>query len=218
MEKNDSRKLLDHIDEAKDWLDKAKDEYNQANPIGGELILNLAGAEVKYAWELSHSRCVVNQKKLSSNRKFKIILPVAASIIVLFGLVFWLKSGGFYNDEGSRLTSVKKDKPVVLQEISINKKNKINSNQNIVTTNNNQTLVAADKSLVDAPLKTKSQTVNHSSDVERNSGKNRNTAPANQRRVSGQTSVQPNIQPVAQFSIDEEALTKEASRSLRNGK
>ena len=50
MAKLDSEKLLDHIEEAKDWLDKAKDEYNKANPVRGGLILNLAQAEVRHAW------------------------------------------------------------------------------------------------------------------------------------------------------------------------
>jgi hypothetical protein len=215
MKKNDSQKLLDHIDGAKDWLDKAKDEYNQSNPIGGELILNMAGAEIKYAWELSRSRYVVNHQKLPSNRKFKMILPVAASITVLLGLVFWLKSNEFYIDR-SHLASVRNDKTIVLQESSLNNQNTAINDKSLVATSKPSGKLKPENEI--ASLKTESQTVNRSKDPERNPGKMGNTVVANQTRVSDQTSAQPNIQPVSQFLIDEEALTKEASHSLRNGK
>jgi hypothetical protein len=94
----DSGKLVKHIDEAKDWLDKAKQEYTQANPVRGELILNLAQAEIKYAWELSHVRAVSqnnDQGKLRVlNLRAKLVLPIAATILVILAAsLLWFTKG-----------------------------------------------------------------------------------------------------------------------------
>ncbi|MGE5557119.1 MAG: hypothetical protein ACM3WV_00760 [Bacillota bacterium] len=44
-------KIQNHINCAKDWLDKAAAEFRRDNKLKGELILSLAQAEVKHAWE-----------------------------------------------------------------------------------------------------------------------------------------------------------------------
>ncbi|HEX3048757.1 MAG TPA: hypothetical protein VHY08_28675, partial [Bacillota bacterium] len=94
----DSGKLVKHIDEAKDWLDKAKQEYTESNPIRGEMILNLAQAEIKYAWELSHVRSVSHNndpdKPRVLNLRSKLVLPIAATIlVVLAASLVWFMRG-----------------------------------------------------------------------------------------------------------------------------
>lgn len=91
MKTNDSLKVVSHIEDAKNWLDEAKTEYLQNNRVRGELNLNLAQAEVKYAWELSRNQSVINNKQSYeqsfSRKQFKYHIPaVAASVVVLLGL------------------------------------------------------------------------------------------------------------------------------------
>ena len=111
MEKINSEKLIERIEEAKDWLDKAKDEYSKSNPARGGLILNLAQAEVKHAWELSHYQFVSKSvQKPNRNRKLRYFIPVAASFVLLAGLVVGVRVGGLLlpTSEKSNPTSIAK--------------------------------------------------------------------------------------------------------------
>ena len=69
MKENQASQLIAHIEEAEDWLHKARAEFHQSNPIRGELILNLAQAEVKHAWELSRRQFVLRTSG-KDNRNF----------------------------------------------------------------------------------------------------------------------------------------------------
>lgn len=218
LETMNNTKLIDYIDGAKDWLDKAKTEYNQANPVGGELILNLAQAEIKYAWELSRSNYVSDFIKpvRKRERKNNLILPVAASFIVLFGLGWWLTVG---------LHTVK-NRPALTgyPNAGFNEKatNPIR-NQNTVETQKPSPVVA--KPINQLALGNKPEPVNTepltsvtTGQPDRNKQLVGNTTLSSQTRIKENPVVQPNLQPVSKLVIDEEALAKEASHSLRNGK
>ena len=222
----DSGNLLQHIDDAKVWLEKAKTEYKQANPLQGELILNLAQAEVKYAWELSRKRCVAKDKGDKNGSRLKFYLPLAASFVLISGVFLWQfghkgpNSGGTLTARNLKpgvtagtplpgtaspaVTSVAPGTPPPV--LPQTQSDKVAVNEGTVkepadTTEPDrisQTLTSATGS---KPVRQPDTVV-----------KTRNQIPdtANQ--------VQSNLQPVTEFSIDEEALTKEASRSLRSGK
>lgn len=223
MKNIDSKVLIQHIEEAKDWLNRAEDEYGQANPVRGEMILNLAQAEVKYAWELSHQQFVSTRKRMRSNKKFGYLVPaVAASIILLLGLVFWPRTSKVSLDLAKEsnvakapvLTSTnvtsgtlakiskpdvpEKEKPVTKKplvaalEIPVLKSKPVSK---VITADNH---VTVEKTKVPEKVVTVSET--------------------KQRREDENLKIQPNLQPVSQLSFDEEALTKVASHSLRNGK
>ncbi len=219
MEKVDNQKVLDHIDGAKDWLDKAKAEYDSANPVGGELILNLAGAEIKYARELSCSRYVVTEKRIpkraGSGDFRKTALPIAASVILLLGVVFWLQTGGW--NTSKNLSALQKSAaPVSNEPKTVVKNNSGNTTEKVSAVNEQpDNLQSENETILE---KSVSESWKTSSERERTVSNSGNTAIANQNRVADKTATQPKLQPVSQLSIDEEALTKEASHSLRNGK
>lgn len=48
-------KVIDHIRFAKAWLDKAEHQFQSNESIQGELTLTLAQAELRCAWEKSHT-------------------------------------------------------------------------------------------------------------------------------------------------------------------
>lgn len=94
-----ARKLVENIDHAKNWLDKAKEEFNDSNSVRGELHLSLAQAEVKRAWELSREQCVSTLQELPTatggraSRKSSLLLPLAAGFgifLLIAGSVFWI--------------------------------------------------------------------------------------------------------------------------------
>lgn len=65
-------KVLDQIQNVRDWLDRAESDYQNDQTWQGELNLNLAQAELKKAWEES--------QKLHSDQKI-ISLPSAKSVV-----------------------------------------------------------------------------------------------------------------------------------------
>lgn len=78
-----SNQLLQYIEDAKTWLDKAEDEFNNANSTRGELILSLAQAEVKHAWELSRGQYVSSDEKKIPVRRMTLLIPMAAGLSIL---------------------------------------------------------------------------------------------------------------------------------------
>jgi hypothetical protein len=221
QEKVNNNKLIDYIDGAKDWLDKAKNEYSQANPVGGELILNLAQAEIKYAWELSRSNYVSDSKeqlrgplrRSFRERKFNLILPVAASMIVLLGFGWWLIA--------SRHTV--KNGPAFTGNLSAGLK------EQVISTGRNQNTasaasVAESSPVADKPVnqselaKIESVTSVTTDEPAENKQLMGNTTFPDQNRMNENPAGQPNLQPVSKLVIDEEALAREASHSLWNGK
>jgi len=95
MNKNEANRLVNYIENAIDWLLKAKGEYNEENQIRAELNLNLAQAEIKHAWELSRQQSVlVNEKQLNYQPKkvFKMLPAVAClTLCGALGMIFWVK-------------------------------------------------------------------------------------------------------------------------------
>ena len=263
MDKNHPAILIEHIEEAKDWLDKAKSEYTQANPTRGEIILNLAQAEVKHAWELSRNQSVKTTiaadvpQKLSFDRKKRYWLPMAASIIVLIGMIFSIKMGKV--EHGTRnlaimpkpllsttkkmanhpASSLKEEKSLpnqlASQQPSTSKRLAMEISKQ-VTLAERKPMISKHEPQQRLPIMADSTPILPQATVEPEgktkvaqveASKNEKvviseTTPTrehltNSVPVSNQTN-QTRIKPVAQFSIDEEALTREASHSLRNGK
>jgi hypothetical protein len=89
MKRIDSQ-VITHIEEAKSWLDEAKEEYIQSNSIRGDLNLNLAHAEVKCAWELSHNQNVKYTNHPVQNQPTggtHYYLPAAAVSVLILSLL-----------------------------------------------------------------------------------------------------------------------------------
>ena len=221
MENSD--KLIDYIDGAKDWLEKAKTEYNQANPVGGELILNLAQAEIKYARELSRGNYVSDSKKRLPERKFKLILPVAASFILCIGFGLWIQMGGLHRAQ--KVSTLGANTLPVLKspaKLTVRNQNTVTVEKPLIVTATSQPEVKPSVKPVVAiepdQSKTESKPVLNTGGLEKNTNQIVNTTLVDQTRIKESSSMQPNPQPVSQLAIDEEALTREASHSLRNGK
>ncbi len=206
----DSQKIIDHLEDAKGWLDKAKEQYKQANPTHAEMTLNLAQAEVKHAWELSRERYVSKKQVTIPKRKFNHLIAVAASIAVFFGLVFGFRQenvnkylASIFNpaaknvavDSGSKLAMVKINQKEL--EVAISKEAQRNSENSVEP--------------VSRAAKNDSQPEPEDSSP---------VVADNKRERSDPESIQNSVRvrPVSQFAIDEDALTQEASHSLRNGK
>ncbi|MGE5582266.1 MAG: hypothetical protein ACM3X9_06980 [Bacillota bacterium] len=212
MENFDSAKLIERIEEAKSWLDKAKDEYSKANPARGGLILNLAQAEVKNAWELSHRQFVSkNSRKPVPVNRLKYLLPVAASLILITGLVLGARAGGrflrFPPAEKSVAQTVESRNELAVKtgKSDFQKQLALNPTAPEQTGASQTGLTQVDNSTATAPV-VAAKPVNTES--------NSTTGRGGQETVPKKVMVK----PVFQLSIDEEALTKEASHSLRNGK
>lgn len=206
----ESEKLMDHIEDAKDWLDKAKDYYKQANPIHAEMTLNLAQAEVKYAWELSRQRHVSKKQITIPKRKFNHFIAAAASVLVMFGLIFWYRQG----ETNKYLAS---DIGLSGENVSVDSGLKPN-----MTKNDQKVLEVA------IPKEVRDDSENLLEPVSRPAGTGVTSEPQDSSFIPGETgrerSGSENVQSTvrirqaSQFTIDEDALTREASRSLRNGK
>lgn len=205
-----SEKLMEHIEDAKDWLDKAKEYYQQANPTHAEMILNLAQAEVRHAWELSRARYVLKGETPIPKRKFNYTIAAAASILVLLSVIFGYRQGGInkylasifnpatkniYVDSGSKPAETK-DAQTVLEVASANQVR--GESEDLIEpvsrpAENEGTIEPGDSATIAGDTKLK-----------------RSDSEGVQNTVR--------LRQVSQFAIDEDALTQEASRSLRNGK
>ena len=194
----ESEKLMEHIEDAKDWLDKAKEYYKQANPLHAEMTLNLAQAEVKHAWELSRERYVSKKQTTIPKRKFNHLITVAASLLVFLGVFFGYRQGDIDKYLAGLFKPVEKSVP-------------------------------ADSGLGPATIKVNEKVVAQEISKEIQGGsENEKAEPQDSATIAGDTRPERNgsesirntvrIRQASQFAIDEDALTQEASRSLRNGK
>lgn len=205
----ESEKLMEHIEDAKDWLDKAKEYYKQANPLHAEMTLNLAQAEVKHAWELSRERYVSKKQTTIPKRKFNHLIAVAASLLVFLGVFFGYRQGDIDKYLAGLFKPVEKSVP-------------------------------ADSGLGPATIKVNEKVVAQETSKEIQGGsekalepvsklaENEKAEPQDSATIAGDTRPERNgsesirntvrIRQASQFAIDEDALTQEASRSLRNGK
>ena len=222
MEKTNADVLIDRIEDAKDWLEKAQVEYKNSNPVRGGLILNLAQAEVKHAWELSHQQYVSKtvtplNREPSYHSKRKYILPIAASLIVVTGLGVGIRLSGV-------LAPAQKQKAVPMvqtnhpQEISRKPENMAVSK----TTSPSKTVSETEQKYqtVAQTHLTPSSTpvVQPAAAMKQNNLAESYTNAAAIRNGSNIVDEKPVLKPVSKLSIDEDALTKEASHSLRIGK
>lgn len=206
---SESQELIEHIEDAKGWLEKAKDYYKQANPTHAEMILNLAQAEVKHAWELSRSRYVTNKQTSFSKHKINNLIAVAASILVFFGLIFGLQKSEINKYLASILKPTTKNVSIgsdpKLATVKLNQKESEDGPAAIQPEFENSVEPVSNISKPEEQTQLQSAaTVAVDSESERSEPENVQT--------------QTRVRQVSQFAIDEEALTKEASHSLRNGK
>ncbi|NLW47525.1 MAG: hypothetical protein GXY86_09355 [Firmicutes bacterium] len=206
----ESQKLIEHIEDAKGWLDKAKEYYRQANPIHAEMTLNLAQAEVKHVWELSRGRYVSNKQTTFAKRKFNHLITVAASILVFFGLVFGIQKSHFPKYLAGLLNRNE-------EKVFIGSAPKTTS----IAVNNDQKVPEVDSSkAIQGELDDSVEPVSRVAETnEQNRLGTAIVAVETQPERTKSENIQPQrVRQVSQFAIDEEALTKEASHSLRNGK
>ncbi|MGE5604511.1 MAG: hypothetical protein ACM3YE_02335 [Bacteroidota bacterium] len=205
-----SEKLMEHIEDAKDWLDKAKEYYKQANPTHAEMTLNLAQAEVKHAWELSRERYVSKKKTTIPKRKFNHLIAVAASILVVLGIIFGYRQG----EINKYLASI---------FIPVEENVFVDSGSKPAMTKNDQKVFE-----VENASKVQGELENPIEPVSRPAKSEETIEPQDSTTIAGDTKLKRSdsegiqntvrMRQASQFAIDEDALTQEASRSLRNGK
>ncbi|HBF37499.1 MAG TPA: hypothetical protein DDW50_09285 [Firmicutes bacterium] len=220
MEKPNTDRLIDRIDDAKDWLEKAKTEYRNSNPERGGLILNLAQAEVKHAWELSHQQ-YVSKSVTPLNREqphrsnLKYILPIAASLVLVTGLGVGVRMSGV-------LSPFAKSKPVLTVQTSSGPK-ALRKTRNVAD-NKAQRVPVSETRPSDEVVAQIHPTPSSIPVIQPTAGVKQNNTPvgytdsASNRTASNMIDEKPALKAVSKLSIDEDALTKEASHSLRIGK
>lgn len=206
----ESEKLIEHIEDAKGWLDKAREYYKQANPTHAEMTLNLAQAEVKHAWELSRGRCVSKKQTTISKRKFNNLIAVAASILVFFGLVFGFQKGNINQYLAGIFKPTEKNGSIgsgsKLAAAKINQKD-LEVEPSKAVQSGSENLIEPVSRTAKTDEKTELQ---GSSTVAAETKRERSESDNIQNTVR--------VRQASQFAIDEDALTQEASHSLRNGK
>jgi len=237
MKKIDSGRLIEHIEEAQNWLDKAKTQYSGANQLRGELNLNLAQAEVRYAWELSRHQGVLMNNKPVAGRKRIYFIPAAAAGIIILSLIFgWQARKASFSPEiahskpltgGVGLTKVEPaptpDKSVLTVKPDLSAQTVGRRPEAALAVNQEPTptVPAEEKILSPRPVSTvklEVGTTRNTTSVIAEAAKKENNE-ADIAEIDPRVGVnQPKTQPVSNLTIDEEALTQEASRSLRNGK
>lgn len=206
----ESEKLIGHIEDAKDWLDKAREYYKQANPLHAEMTLNLAQAEVKHAWELSRERYVSKKQTTISKRKFNHLMAVAASFLIFLGLFFGYRQreinkylAGLFNPAEKSVSIPLGSEPVTTEV-----------NQKVAEVENSETTQGeSEKSIEPVSRLAKNDEMAESQDSSAIAGETKL-----ERADSENIQNKVRIRQASQFTIDEDALTQEASRSLRNGK
>ncbi len=221
MEKTKADKLIDKIENAKDWLEKAKDEYKNSNPERAGLILNLAQAEVKHAWELSHEQSVSKtvtpfQRKPARRSNLKYIIPIAASLVLVAGLGVGARLSGLFSPalKSKNLSLAQQMKPGAIlpnQEIATVGKTPP-SVAELKTTDQDDAVAQTELAAGNPPV---------AQPVEDTKLHNKQVRYADSMAERAKTSVvdsKPALKAVSRLSIDEDALTKEASHSLRIGK
>jgi hypothetical protein len=260
--KNIDSQVITHIEEAKNWLDEAKEEYIQSNGIRGDLNLNLAQAEVKCAWELSRNQNVKHIIQPVPNQpagRSNYYLPAAAvSVLILSFLCagLYLGTGMLKPKPAAKADNIK---PIRLNPVQIAA---LDRPENQVVADDSARAIERSKSVSNQPQNVPEEKRDLPAAVERNSkpkpsprviaaaepkaipaipekssvsvSRNHNNVKAiaqvsavepavipevksepEQPRDAAQIRTKPVLVPLL---IDEEALTKEASYSLRNGK
>lgn len=208
--KMESEKLIEHIEDAKGWLDKAREYYKQANPTHAEMTLNLAQAEVKHAWELSRERYVSKKQTTIPKRQFNNLIAVAASILIFFGLVFGFQKGNINKYLAVIFKPTEKSVSVGLDSELASAK----VNQKDMKAETSKTVHPSSKNLVE-PV---SRTAKTSQETELQASSTVAADTERERFESENIQNTVRVRQASQIAIDEDALTQEASRSLRNGK
>lgn len=81
-------KIIEHLRFARNWLDRAEEEYSQDKIIQAELTLSLAEAEVRHAWETSRGLVPSTLRKIRLWRRRAMALTVAV-LVVWAGYYLW---------------------------------------------------------------------------------------------------------------------------------
>lgn len=222
MEKTKADKLIDKIENAKDWLEKAKDEYKNSNPERAGLILNLAQAEVKHAWELSHEQSVSKtvtpfQREPARRSTLKYIIPIAASLVLVAGLGVGARLSGLFSPalkskNVSLAQGINSGATLPNQKIATVGKTSSPSLAELKTTNQDDTVAQTDLAASNPPV------TQPATDTKPNNKQVRYADSVVERAKASVVESKPAIKAVSRLSIDEDALTKEASHSLRIGK
>lgn len=233
MNNTDPKHLITHIDSAKTWLDKAKEEYIESNAVGAGMHLNLAQAEVKYAWELSRTQNVSKMDETFKKRQYTYWIPAAAVFAVIaLGTVMglqWMhtpKAGG--NTIAAQPVQPSINEKAAIPEALLIKPSVHESRMNqSVEKLSSVAVTPKDLNMVSTPKVSHTDTErtkvlkNVSNAVPVNSSSENIKTVASNTLENIRTPESPAVvrpQPVSEIHIDEEALTREASKSLRLGK
>lgn len=92
MANQDMQKIVSHIDETQNWLNKAREDYLEENAIRGDMNLNLAQAEIQYTRELTREESVDHgmkhlQSVSGSANSSRLIWSAAAAILMVLAVL-----------------------------------------------------------------------------------------------------------------------------------
>ena len=90
-----SEKIIEHVQFAKGWLDRAEEEYSQEKILEAELTLSLAEAEVRHAWETSRGSPISETSRTARVWRQRLLAMFAVALAVAAGYLIATKSPGY---------------------------------------------------------------------------------------------------------------------------
>lgn len=75
-------KILGHLRFARQWLERAEDDFSRDDTLRGELNLALVEAEVRHAWEMSAGK-FCQEEQVPKRRPYTLAMAAAAGVLVL---------------------------------------------------------------------------------------------------------------------------------------
>lgn len=133
MEKKgvDKEKVIKHINYTKFWLDKAIKEYATKGIIAGNIILNIARAELTSAWEEAQQiKKFISQKKKTKEWKAISSLSLLASGFIIAILLFHFTTTYYMSESMPTIEKSSHDK--ITENIQQPKLNEISKSNKLV--------------------------------------------------------------------------------------
>ncbi|MBO8126122.1 MAG: hypothetical protein H0Z38_02680 [Firmicutes bacterium] len=91
-----SEKVIEHLRFARNWLERAEEEYSKEQILEGELTLSLAQAEVRHAWETSRGSELSTTLRAAQLWRRRIMLVAVVSLVAWGGFHYYHRQGPGY--------------------------------------------------------------------------------------------------------------------------
>lgn len=90
-----SEKIIEHVQFAKGWLERAEEEYSQEKILEAELTLSLAEAEVRHAWETSRGSEISVNSRMTRLWRQRLLAILVVGLAVAIGYLIATRNSGY---------------------------------------------------------------------------------------------------------------------------